>query len=93
MINRTTITRIPASPEMQRFNRAVEACDALTGYRFDRAEPWALAHCLRVETHWAERWSVASELELAAMDLERATVEVPAACVLAPEDLRDAPKP
>lgn len=60
-------TKIKPSPEVQRFNRAVEMADSLSGYRFDRCDADWLVAWLKAAGFGAD----ARELELSQMDLPR----------------------
>ena len=81
---------IETTPEIDRFNRAVEAADAATDYRFDQQDALTLAWSLRLgQPYNHHKFELAAELELAAMDLDTETREVPAACMINPEDIQD----
>lgn len=60
-------TRIPTTPEVARFNRAVLRADQLSGWRFDRVEAEHLTYWLR-SAGWVME---ADELEQAQNDLPR----------------------
>lgn len=64
--------RIETTPEVARFNRAVEMADSLSGYRFDRCDADWLIAWLKAAGFGAD----ARELELSQMDLPRATLGV-----------------
>lgn len=64
--------KILVSPEIARFNRAVEMADSLSGHRFDRCDADWLIAWLKAAGFAAD----ARELELAQMDLPRAPLGV-----------------